>query len=58
MKLITDACDAQVATAPAHHSRPILVRFAGLTIAMKPHEARTLADRLHDAADQAEETQQ
>ena len=56
MKLTTDACDPRVTTDPQSHRRPVLLRFAGLVLAMTPTEARTLADQLHDHADTAEDT--
>ena len=34
--------------------RPVVLRLAGLRIAMTPTEALTLADALHDAAEQTE----
>lgn len=53
MKLTTDACQT-VVTIRARDHKPIRLRFAGLTLAMKPDEARALADALVDAAEQAE----
>lgn len=52
MRLTTDACTAVVAL-DVHARRPILLRFAGLVLAMTPTEARALADQLHDRADTA-----
>lgn len=56
MKLTTDCCQASITVRTGDH-KPVLMRFAGLTIAMKPHEARELADQLHDAVEQAEVTE-
>lgn len=58
MRLTTDACSARVSTTTEHTRRPVLLRFAGLTLAMTPQEARGLADELHDNADRAEEMPQ
>ncbi|WFS11856.1 hypothetical protein [Rhodococcus aetherivorans] len=55
MRLTTDTCTTVVAV-DNQARRPILLRFAGLVLAMTPTEARTLADQLHDRADTAEET--
>ncbi|MCF8781247.1 hypothetical protein [Rhodococcus ruber] len=57
MRLTTDTCTTIVAV-DTRARRPILLRFAGLVLAMTPTEARTLADQLHDRADTAEETDQ
>ena len=55
MKLTTDACDPHVTTDTRSHRRPVLLRFAGLVLAMTPTEAHTLADRLHDAAEETDQ---
>ncbi|MDV6293306.1 hypothetical protein [Rhodococcus aetherivorans] len=55
MKLTTDACDPRITTDTRSPRRPILLRFAGLVLAMTPTEARTLADRLHDAAEETDQ---
>lgn len=34
--------------------RTVVLRFAGLRIAMTPTEARALADQLHDTADRSQ----
>lgn len=36
-------------------TRPILLRLAGLHLALTPTESRALADQLHDAADRSDE---
>ncbi|WMM73011.1 hypothetical protein RCF27_01255 [Rhodococcus pyridinivorans] len=57
MRLVTDTCNAHVGTAPQPSRRSVLLRFGTLTLAMTPGEARELADRLHDTADQLEVTE-
>ena len=55
MKLTTDTCTASVNADPTAHRRPVLLRFAGLVLAMTPTEARTLADQLHDTAEETDQ---
>ncbi|WP_343466578.1 hypothetical protein AAI421_21330 [Rhodococcus aetherivorans] len=53
MKLTARSARAVVEPEPGA-TRPVLLRFAGLHFAMTATEARTLADQLHDAAEETD----